>query len=442
MAGKIVAALHNGKSYSGLVNILGRPSVARYEPILDASGVTIGAYETCFPVESFSVIDGVLNRRDILDQGFYALCDEQNQVIFRTQKVPNAKQAEEIAVRAASDESVSPHWFILKRTYVPWDYDIVAAIYKPDISGTIFSVMWPSYLLTGSVLVAVLVALFWLMSRLSETLVVAEESRAEAMEAKEAAESASRTKSAFLANMSHELRTPMNAIIGYSEMLIEEADDIGCKEIISDLEKIRSAGKHLLALINDVLDLSKIEAGKMTLVVEEIDVEVMLVGIISTIQPLLDKNFNKLETNIPANLGKIRADLTKVRQTLFNLLGNAAKFTDHGMITLSAQRVASVEGERIKFHISDTGIGMTKEQLGRIFQAFSQADDSTTRKYGGTGLGLAISQTFCRMMGGDILVTSEVGIGTTFSVDLPVNIQNTAARCSKGAAEVPAVEAS
>jgi signal transduction histidine kinase len=217
--------------------------------------------------------------------------------------------------------------------------------------------------------------------------------------------------------MSHELRTPMNAILGYSEMLIEEAEDLKARELATDLKKIRAAGKHLLSLINDVLDLSKIEAGKMTLFVEEFDVESMVREVATTIEPLVAKNLNQLKIDLAPDCGKIRADLVKVRQTLLNLLSNASKFTHKGTITLGVRRLrgtlpessetqpdSKVPGDRIQFSVRDTGIGMTPEQQSRLFQAFSQTDASTTRKYGGTGLGLAISKRFCQSMGGDISV--------------------------------------
>jgi signal transduction histidine kinase len=253
------------------------------------------------------------------------------------------------------------------------------------------------------------------------------------MDARDAAQAANRTKSTFLANMSHELRTPMNAILGYSEMLIDEAEDLNVKELTPDLNKIRRAGKHLLSLINDILDLSKIEAGKMTLFVEEIDVVSLVDEVAATIQPLIEENSNKLEINVAPDCGRIRADLPKIRQTLLNLLGNATKFTAKGRITLSVRRIhtkvasddASNSTERIQFSIKDTGIGMTPEQQGKLFQPFSQTDTSTTRKYGGTGLGLAISGRFCQLMGGDISVTSSAGQGSTFIVDLPVNVAET-----------------
>ena len=224
----------------------------------------------------------------------------------------------------------------------------------------------------------------------------------------ELAEAANRTKSAFLANMSHELRTPMNAIIGYSEMLVEEAEDLGQETFVPDLKKIQSAGKHLLELINDVLDLSKIESGKMTLYCEDIDVTAMVRDVEATIMPLLKKNRNTLATEIPEDVGLMHSDLTKIRQSLFNLLGNAAKFTQDGTIRLVVTTHTKKRRQFVSFAISDTGIGMKPEQLSRLFEPFTQADESTTRKYGGTGLGLAISRRFCRMMEGDIEAASRV----------------------------------
>jgi signal transduction histidine kinase/CheY-like chemotaxis protein len=240
--------------------------------------------------------------------------------------------------------------------------------------------------------------------------------------AREAAESANRAKSTFLANMSHELRTPMNAIIGYSEMLAEEAEDEGAEGMIPDLEKINAAGKHLLSLINDILDLSKIEAGRMDLYLERFEVRQMLDDAVGTVSPLIAKNGNTLVPDFGENLGTVRADLTKLRQSLFNLLSNAAKFTKNGTVTLAVRRESREAGDWITLAVSDTGIGIRKEQLGHVFEEFSQADDSTSRDFGGTGLGLPISRRFCQMMGGDITVASVFGEGSTFTIELPAHV--------------------
>jgi signal transduction histidine kinase len=245
----------------------------------------------------------------------------------------------------------------------------------------------------------------------------------EARAARKIAETANKAKSMFLANMSHELRTPLNAIIGYSEILIEDAEAAEQPETIPDLQKIRAAGQHLLALINDILDLSKIEAGKMELHLELFSVSDMIEDILTTVRPLAEKSKNSLEFQGERDLGVMSADLTKVRQALFNLLSNACKFTKDGAIKLQALREARNEREWLVFRVSDTGIGLTPEQIGKIFQAFTQADASTTRQYGGTGLGLAITKHFCQMMGGDVTVESEPGRGSTFTIQLPANEQ-------------------
>jgi signal transduction histidine kinase len=248
----------------------------------------------------------------------------------------------------------------------------------------------------------------------------------EAQRHRQAAEAANQAKSTFVANMSHELRTPLNAIIGYSEMLMEDASDLALDGFVADLKKIQASGRHLLSLISDVLDLSKIEAGRMDLYLETFDVAGMLQDVVSTVRPLVEANANDLEVlagNRPmgtgADLGVMRADLTKVRQSLLNLISNAAKFTEHGKITLAAGRERSDGVDWVTFRVSDTGIGMTPEQLEKLFQVFSQADASTSRRYGGTGLGLALSRRFCQMMGGDISVESTYGAGSTFIIRLP-----------------------
>ena len=245
--------------------------------------------------------------------------------------------------------------------------------------------------------------------------------KAEAEAAKDAAEEANKTKSAFIANMSHELRTPLSAIIGYSEMLQEEiADGADASEMAPDMGKIEGNARHLLGLINDVLDLSKIESGKMEVFAETFDVETIISDVASTVQGLVAKKANTLELRLEPNLGAMHSDVTKLRQILLNLLSNAAKFTENGTITLSAMRLPGGDGgDWIMFRVADTGLGMDEEQLGRLFQRFSQADASTTRKFGGTGLGLSISKAFGVMLGGDLSVDSAPGQGSTFTVFLP-----------------------
>jgi len=247
--------------------------------------------------------------------------------------------------------------------------------------------------------------------------------------AREQADSANRTKSAFLANMSHELRTPMNAILGYSEMLIEDAEDKGQEHMVADVENIHRAGKHLLTLINNVLDLSKIEAGKTEIFAETFDADEMIDDVCAIAAPVIEKNSNRLLLERPKPLGEMNTDLTKLRQTLFNLISNAAKFTEDGTITLAARLLGTDE---LEVTITDTGIGITADQIGHLFQAFTQADASTSVKYGGTGLGLALSRKLCRMMGGDITVASEYGAGSTFTVRVPMSAPPDAANDTPG----------
>lgn len=420
-SGPAYAALVQGKSYQGPADILGHTYITIYEPIFSSTGEILGASYVGYPIETLATLKDSIEDHSLLTNGFFALLAPNGRILFRTSGVADSSTADDVARAAAEGLPPPKGWLVKTQKFAPWDFTIVAATLARDVNLRTLEILWQAYAIGAVVILAVLLASFWLVGRLSDALSSAEKSREEAVAARDAAESANRTKSTFLANMSHELRTPMNAIIGYSEMLIEEAGDLGQKEFLPDLQKIRNAGHHLLSLINDVLDLSKIEAGKMSLFYETFEVRPVVEDVAATVGALIQKNQNTLEIDCPESLGSLRADLTKVRQTLLNLLSNASKFTENGTIILAVREITK-EGESfVEFSVRDSGIGMTPEQLGRLFQAFTQADSSTTKKYGGTGLGLVICKRFCEMMSGSISVESQPGVGTTFRFDLPRN---------------------
>ena len=290
------------------------------------------------------------------------------------------------------------------------------------------------YLVVGAGMVAICAALRRAVLDNERALEALEESRGalllaknDAEVAKLAAEQANAAKSEFLANMSHELRTPLSAVIGYSEMLEEEVEEFGEKTMLEDLGKIKSNAKHLLSLINDVLDLSKVEANKMDLFVEPLEVAVFVRDTAATVDSLVKRKGNGLVVDVLGDAGSMRTDIVKLRQCLFNLLSNAAKFTEGGRITLTVRREAVFGGDWLTFAVADTGIGMTPEQVDRLFQRFTQADETTTRQFGGTGLGLALSRAFAQLLGGDISVTSVPGQGTCFTLRLPAGEEIAAA---------------
>jgi signal transduction histidine kinase len=306
---------------------------------------------------------------------------------------------------------------------------IVAAVAAPALTG----VGAPAYLRAGAIVLALSAAAAAVAARThaerlravrltaAAALRRAEEMRETLAQRRADAEASSRARNMFLASMSHELRTPLNAIIGYGEMLQEDAALLTREQMTNDLRRITAAGKHLLGLINELLDLSRIEAGKMTVHVERFDIATVLREVAYTARPLVERQGNRLELHA-AEAGAMRADITKFRQILLNLLSNAAKFTRDGTITLSVarERDEAIGGrEQVVARVADTGIGMTAEQLGRLFQPFVQASGSTVRDHGGTGLGLALTRRLCRLMGGDITAESEPGRGTTFTVRLP-----------------------
>ncbi|MEB3264910.1 MAG: Cache 3/Cache 2 fusion domain-containing protein [Synechococcus sp.] len=435
--GPAIQSVRRGETFVGVVDILGEPYFTAYEPIRLPGGKVIGIWYAGFRIQTLDVLQQLIDSAKIMNHGFVAILDRNGRDRFYSGEVSREELSRVIDVAGrfpVGIESRVDNYRVRRDAYSPWGLTILSATYLPDVDRLSLRLVWGVFGFLGAIILAVLLASWWFTQKLSRVLIsrevarmAAEEQQHQAEQAKQEAEEANQVKSAFLANMSHELRTPMNAIIGYSEMLIEEAEEMEPQEMVPDLEKIHAAGKHLLGLINDILDLSKIEAGKMTLYLESFSLAELIGEVVSTVQPLLSRNRNRISVRCPADLGLIHADQTKLRQVLLNLLSNASKFTEEGLITVQASVVAQPGGDRIHLAVQDSGIGMTPEQMAKLFQSFTQADSSTTRRYGGTGLGLAISRRFCQLMGGDIEVTSEPGKGSTFTVLLPRQVQDPAA---------------
>ena len=322
-------------------------------------------------------------------------------------------------ISVAQEEKI--HYEKLKQALAAFSHTrIVLSQEVYDIAQDNSTVAFYTLVVTGIVQILILIFILFFVYRMFRTYMRASQlHEQELAQAMVSAEAANQAKIAFLANMSHELRTPMKAILGYSEMLMEEAEDAEQDDFIPDLKKINQAGNHLLALINDVLDLSKIESGKMEAFAESFDVGAFIDQVSGTAQPLMSKIANHLTLQRGEQLGKAYQDLTRLRQSLLNLLSNAAKFTREGTVTMRVMRRSQTDGDWLLFSVSDTGIGIAADKLEHVFDEFSQADNSTTRDYGGTGLGLAISRRFCQMLGGDLGATSEPGEGSTFTIELP-----------------------
>ena len=430
--GEAANALRSGRQFLGVVEILGDLYFTAYLPIRDSTGRVVGAFYAGYPIDTLNEVSRTVREVRILQSGFVALQDPDGDIELWSSFVTKSKVESVLGGLRSAPAGISRDvdgFDVSIRYFAPWRSRIFIASYLPDVDQRAYELTVGVLGFTVVVILVVLAVSWIVSSRLTQALIQGEEARRaaqfeerEALKAREEAEIANQAKSAFLANMSHELRTPMNAIIGYSEMLIEDAADLEPDEFVADLQKILSAGKHLLGLINDVLDLSKIEAGKMTLFLEDFDVSACLDGVVATVKPLLERNGNRLQLNLPEELGAMHADVTKVRQCLLNLLSNASKFTENGTVTLQVDVMDDSDQPSrslLRFMVADTGIGMTEQQMGKLFQSFSQADSSTTRKYGGTGLGLAISRRFALLMGGDISVESVLDEGSTFSLTLP-----------------------
>ena len=431
--GEVSKKLLEGEQFFGAGDFLGELYIAKAVPVKKFDGQIVGAISVGYPVRQLSEVGRIIQSSKIGNFGFLALADSKGKILYVTEGRSIEKSQRVIDTFASSGQSSIQDvkvddYRVSSFLFKPWKYKIYVASSISEINALTARVVTESMLPIVLVLLSVMVLTISLERLLKSAVLDAEKLRMSAEEqserahkAKKAAFLASQAKSEFLANMSHELRTPMNAIIGYSEMLIEDSEDLEPEDFVVDLEKILSSGKHLLGLINGVLDLSKIEAGKMTLYIENVSLRDLFEEVSATAAPLAQKNNNQFICEAPSYSDDlVRSDTTKIRQALINLIGNACKFTENGTVRLSAQ----VERDQhdvpwVHFRVSDTGIGMSEEQLEKLFKDFSQADASTTRRYGGTGLGLSLSRRLSRLMGGDITVESALGKGSTFTMTIP-----------------------
>ena len=441
--GPVLPKLLQGKIYKGLARILGTLYYTQYVPIFDESNEVIGAWYAGYQIASIGdAIRKSVQKAELSDQTHLFVVDDDDRILYSSEDSPKPLLTEvsTLARELPMDQtSVVPSVVFDDYRYrfipfKPWGMQVVSARSQSTVNELALQLSFGIIALQLLAAVSVVFLTWFYSRRLSKALAQGEEARLQA-------EDANRAKSAFLANMSHELRTPMNAIIGYSEILTEDCEDMEPDEIRDDLNKVLSSAKHLLGLINSVLDLSKVEAGKMTIFAEDISLSGLINEVLASVKPLISKNNNKLSLDLNNSEDDlVNVDVTKLKQIILNLTSNACKFTESGVVKITSRLLQDESGERLQIAVCDSGIGMTEEQLGRLFQDFSQADESTTRKYGGTGLGLALSKRFSQMMHGDIIVTSEVNVGSQFTIDLPRYYSDRKSGSSAGHSGMPSNE--